>query len=195
MNKTQIQTSNLKIQPAFFRLFTRFLLVLFFASTIFLVLKGVSAQNGEKSSNLSPTPFRIGEKLTYNVSFERFKNAGYAEIYVVSRGKLNDKDAVELRSKFKTNDLVSAAFYLFDESRTTFASAETGLPLYIRKTSNASVMPEETINNFLTVPTQNFDLLTLIYRIRNAGGAGNFLMQENEKILCRYRANFRQRKS
>jgi hypothetical protein len=55
--------------------------------------------------------------------------------------------------------LVSAAFYLLDESRTTFASAETGLPLYIRKIFNATVSPKETINNYTVSPTINYDLV------------------------------------
>ncbi|HVE59334.1 MAG TPA: DUF3108 domain-containing protein [Pyrinomonadaceae bacterium] len=181
MKLTQSQTSNLKDRTALFKNFTLVCLVIFLGAAAFFALKGVSAQTLEKTENLSPTPFRVGEKLTYTVSFGRYKNAGFAEIYVVSRGKIDGKDAIELHSKFKTNELVSAAFYLLDESRTTFAAADSGLPLYIRKTSNAGVAPQETINNFLTVPTQNFDLLTLVYRLRNAGGAGSFLLQEDEK--------------
>ena len=46
------------------------------------------------------------------------------------------------------------------------------------------MQPKETISNFLAAPTQNFDLLTLIYRIRNAGGIGSFLLQEDEKIYA-----------
>lgn len=184
MKQTRLQTPNLTVQTAFFHLLTRLFLVLLVAPTAFFALQQVSGQNVETGPNIPSSPFKIGEKLTYNVSFGRFRNAGYAELYVVSRGKLNDKEAVELRSKFKTNDLVSAAFYLLDESRTTFASVETGLPLHIRKTSNASVMPKETINNYLVVPTQNFDLLTLIYRLRNVGGTGSFPFQEDEKIYA-----------
>ncbi len=181
MKLTQPQTSNLKNRTAFLRNFTLVCLVILLVATSFFVQKGVSGQSLEKAENLSPTPFRVGEKLTYAVSFGRYRNAGFAEIYVVSRGKLDNKDAVELQSKFKTNELVSAVFYLLDESRTTFAAADSGLPIYIRKTSNAGVVPQETVNNFLTVPTQNFDLPTLIYRLRNAGGTGSFLLQEDEK--------------
>jgi Protein of unknown function (DUF3108) len=178
MKQTQFQTPNLKNQSPFLTFSTRFAVAIFLGAAAFFILKSVSAQTTEKS----PTSFKIGEKLTYNVSFGRFKNAGYAEIAVVSRGKLSDKDAVELHSKFKTNELVAAAFYLLDDSRVTFASAETGLPIYIRKTSNAGILPKEAVNNYLSAPTQNFDLLTLIYRIRNAGGIGSFLLQEDEKI-------------
>jgi hypothetical protein len=184
MKQIRPQASSLKNKRAIFKNFTLVGILLFFGATTFLMLKGVSAQTSEKTGNLPPTPFRIGEKLTYTVSFSRFKNAGFAEIYTVSRGKLSDKDAVELHSRFKTNELVSAAFYLLDESRTTFAAADSGLPLFIRKSSNAGVMPTETVNNFLTVPTQHYDLLTVIYRLRNAGGVGSFLMQEDEKIYA-----------
>ncbi len=184
MKKTKLQTINLKNKLMFYKNFTLVCLVVFLGAAAFFVSTGISAQSFEKSGNLPPTPFRVGEKLTYTVSFGHFKNAGYAEIYAVSRGKLSDKDAVELQSKFKTSEIVSAVFYFLDESRTTFAAADSGLPVYIRKTSNAGLAGTETINNFLTVPTQNFDLLTLIYKLRNAGGIGSFLMQEDDKIYA-----------
>lgn len=176
MKKTRLQPPNLKNRSLFFRLQLICLLVLLFSSIF--VLDKAFAQN----KTLTATPFRIGERITYNVSLEKFKNAAYAETYVVSRGKIGDKDVVELQSKIKTGEFVSAAFYLFDESRTTYAAAETGLPVYVRKTSNAGVLPTETINNYLIAPTVNFDWLTLIYRARHTGGSGNFPLQEDEKI-------------
>ncbi len=184
MKLTQQQTINLKNKQTVFKNFTLGCLVVFLGAAAFFTLQTASAQSSEKSVILPPTPFRIGEKLTYTVSFGRFKNAGYAEIYTVSRGKLNERDSVELQSKFKTSELVSAVFYFLDESRTTFAAADSGLPIYIRKTSNPGALQTETTNNFLTVPTQNYDLLTIIYKLRNAGGTGNFLMQEDDKIYA-----------
>lgn len=179
MSKFGFQTLSLKSRNSKkYIVILSFFVVLAVSAANFLLPKS-SAQTAQV---LPPTPFKIGEKLTYNFTFERFKNAGYAETYVVSRGKLNDRDVVELSSKIKTNEFVSAAFYLIDENRTTFAAADTGLPLYIRKVSNAAVFPEEKINSYLETPTQNFDLLTLIYRIRSVGGSGNFTLQENEKI-------------
>lgn len=149
-------------------------------------LKDVSAQSAPAKIQ-NTTHFRIGERLTYNFSFEKFGNVAYAETYVVSQGKLGEKNAVELRSKIKTLDLLSAAFYFLDESRTTFASAETGLPLYIRNTSNESALPKEKVNNFLVTGTTNYDWLTLIYQVRNTGGIGSFQLQENDKV---YNVNF-----
>lgn len=185
MNKTKLETFRRRNESAFIAGYTRLFFVfclLFFSSGAFFSFKTAEAQTQVKIQPLRQVPFRVGERLTYNISFEKFNNAAYAEIYTVSRGKLGEKDAVELRGILKTKELVSAAFFLLDETRTTFASIETGLPLYIRKTSNASVLPKETINNFTVTPTVYHDLLTVICQARNSGGIGNFSLQEDEKI-------------
>lgn len=160
-----------------------FSLILFsILGTVFCFnFQNAAAQNQVKIQTLSPTPFRIGERLTYTVSFENFNNAAYAEIYAVSRGKLGERDAVELRSKIKTNELVSA-FYLVDEARTTYAASDSALPLYVRKISSVEVTPKETINNYTVNLTAYNDLLTMIYQARNAGGIGAFSFQEDDKI-------------
>lgn len=181
MRKLKLQTSNLIDKSVFFRTRLRLICFLILSFSAALILNTVSAQVVTVVKPPTPTPFRIGERLTYNVSFDKFKNAAYAEIYVVSRGKLGERDAVELQSKVKTMDFFSAAFYLLDETRTTYAAADTGLPLYIRKISNSGVLPKETVSNFMTVPAASFDWLTLIYQIRNAGSAGNFSMLEDDK--------------
>ena len=183
MNLPNFQQPNLKNKLQFVSKYWQAIcLAILFLSAVF-TFSQVSAQN----SDVKPTIFRVGERLTYNLSFGKFQNAGIAEMYVASRGKLGEKDAVELQSRIKTTNFVSAAFYLLDESRTTYASAETGLPLYIRKTSNAGVLPKETINNFLVTPTTDFDLLTVMYQARNTDGIGTFSMQEDEK---NYTINF-----
>lgn len=127
-------------------------------------------------------PFPVGEKLTYNISFENFDNAAYAEISVVSRGKLQGRDAVELSAKLTSRDILSAAFYLLDEEWTTFVSMDTGLPLYVRKVSNAGILPIESVENYVSSPASNYDLLSLIYKIRSSNGVGTFLLQENGKV-------------
>src|SRR6266404_5607977 len=63
----------------------------------------IAAQNSTADiSSIPASRFRIGEKLTYSVSFGKFDNAAYAQTCVVSRGKIAGKDAVELHSKIKT---------------------------------------------------------------------------------------------
>lgn len=125
---------------------------------------------------------RVGERLTYTVTIGRYKNAAFAELYAVSRGRLADKDAIELRAKFRTIELASAAVYLIDETRTTFVSPSTGLPLHTTVVQNASGLPKETNHSYLAAPTPHADLLSMIYRIRQSGGTGSLTMQENDKV-------------
>ncbi len=126
--------------------------------------------------------FRIGEKLSYTITYGRFSDAGHAETHVVSRGKINGKDAVELRGRIKTVDLVSAAFFLLDESRTTFATPDTALPMYLTNTSRGAIMPKEVIRNYLQQPTTNFDLLTVLFKAREMSGIGSFAVSEGEQM-------------
>lgn len=67
-----------------------------------------------------------------------------------------------MRSKFKTLNLVSAAFYEVDEVRTTFVSPDLGMPLYTRRIEDPDGISKETIGDFLKVPAANLDLLSLI---------------------------------
>lgn len=145
----------------------------------------ISAQTTVSSPQ--STIFRVGEKLTYTLSLGKLLNAGYAETYVASRGKLGGRDSVEIRSKMKTLDLVSAAFFVFDESRTVFAAPDTGLPLYITTDTHTTALPKISVRNYLTRPTASYDLLTLIYKVREAGGVGTFPLFEGQRL---YTATF-----
>lgn len=154
-----------------------------FAAGCLLLAAGVSASSSPQEAE----NFKVGERLTYTVGFEKFSNVAYAELYTASSGKIGASDAVELRAKVKTLDLVSAAFYLVDEARTIFASPASGLPMYIVRTQNAGGLPRESIQNYLTSPTTNYDLVTMIYRIRQSQGSGSFSLYEGDRA---YPVNF-----
>src|SRR4029079_11223255 len=112
---------------------TPFLMALFFITA---PLRAQGPLSAVRIPAGAPGRFRIGEKLTYNVSFDKFINAAYMETTVVSRGKLSGQDAIELRSRVKTLGFVSAAFYQFDEDRTVYASPFSGLPIYVSRLLN-----------------------------------------------------------
>ncbi len=151
--------------------------IVLFSLSIILIPFAVYAQTEVNTTPFSrPTHFRIGEKLTYYVSFAKFENAAFAELYVASSGKLSGIDGIEIHSKIKTFDMVSAAFFLVDESRVVYASAETGLPLYVTRIVNDGLIPKESVTSYLAAPTSNFDILTLIYKAREMGGDGSFSM-------------------
>lgn len=140
-----------------------------------------SAKAQSEGKQPDEAPFRIGERLTYNVSFENLKNAGFFETYVISRGKIGDQDVFELRSRAKTADLLSATYYLVDETRTVFAAANTGLPIYLTRTLNDAVVPKQIVSNYATAPASSLDLLTLMYSLRNSN-ANVFTLREDEKV-------------
>jgi hypothetical protein len=154
-------------------------LILLAALSVLLLIKLIPAQPAAASVD---TSFKVGERLTYTVGFEKFSNVAYAELQTVSRGRIGDVEVVELRSRVKTLDFLSAAFYLVDESRTIFASADTGVPLYVARTRYVGGLPKETIQNNLNAPTGNFDLVTMIHKIRQSDGSGSFNIFEGEKI-------------
>ncbi|MGD9589409.1 MAG: DUF3108 domain-containing protein [Pyrinomonadaceae bacterium] len=154
----------------------RCLLVL--AGSILLQAGGALAEG----QTVNGGPFKVGERLTYTVAFERFNNVAYVELFTASRGRIGEVEAVELRSRIKTLDFVSAAIYMVDESRTIYVSPETGVPLYLSRTVNVGGLPKETIQNNLSAPTGNFDLVTMIYKIRHSDGAGTFSILEGDKI-------------
>ncbi|MFN6963255.1 MAG: DUF3108 domain-containing protein [Pyrinomonadaceae bacterium] len=135
-----------------------------------------SSLNGIPSSTV-----RIGERLSYGVTFERYRDIAFAETYVVSRGRLADRDAIELRSRVKTLDLLSAAFYSIDETRTTYIAAESGVPLFVRRVDNSGVQALESTSSYLSATAPGHDLLSLLFRIRAAGGAGTFVLVENDR--------------
>jgi len=147
------------------------------------ILWGVAVCPGQDpvKPQVSPSGIRIGERLTYNMSFELYENVGYAETYAVSRGKLGDVDALELHSKFKTTGIFSAAFFQYDESRTTFVGYESGAPLLVRRRDNLGASVRETVSNYSNAPAPGYDLLSLIYKSRQTAGSGSFNLVENDK--------------
>ncbi|MFT3745585.1 MAG: DUF3108 domain-containing protein [Pyrinomonadaceae bacterium] len=157
-------------------------LLLFLVGLSLIMGLNASAQSVETATTTTSSIFRIGEKLRYSISFGKIPDAGFAETNVISRGKINGKDAVELRGRVKTTDIVSAAFFLLDESRTTFAAPDTGIPLYSTTSSLDSVTPKDIIRNYIKQPTSNFDLLTLIYKARESSGIGSFPLFEGEQM-------------
>lgn len=164
----------------------RVLAALFCASLIFAggLVAGRTGMAQTVAPDAGSSIFRIGEKLTYSVSFGKFPDAGFVELYVVSRGRIAGKDAVEIHSRVKTLDLVSAAFFTLDESRTVFAAPDTGLPMYVRTDKHEGAIPRETVRNYLNQPTTNPDLLTLIYKARETGGTGTFQLTEGDQTYA-----------
>ncbi|MBX7054358.1 MAG: DUF3108 domain-containing protein [Pyrinomonadaceae bacterium] len=122
---------------------------------------------------------RVGERLSYSVTYEKFQDVAHLETQVVSSGTMGGKRVFELYGRVKTFEIVSAALSLIDEGRTVFVSADSGLPVLVKKTRFSVVVPTETVENYSSTPAAGHDLLSLIYAIRSAGGQGSFNISEN----------------
>src|SRR5215471_10111319 len=87
------------------------------AAVVLAFVAAIGFSQESAGQQTTPSGIRIGERLGYNIAFQRYENVGYFETYAVSRGKLGDVDAVELRMKIKTTGILNAAFYPIDETR------------------------------------------------------------------------------
>jgi len=151
------------------------------------VVASFAQVTAEGTSDGSGPYFRVGERATYSISFGRYEDAGLAEFSVVSKGVIEGHDAFEIRSRVKTYDLVSAAFFFVDETRVDFVSAANHTPLYSVRKVFEGLAPAETKKNFLPDQSAQFDLLTLLFAIRNSRQGGQFSFIESEK---NYRLSF-----
>lgn len=158
--------------------------VLFFlaliASSVFLALfcAGIEADASVPSFQETDS-IRIGERLSYVVSLDGFGNVGYADLMVVSRGRIEGRDAFEVRFKVKTFDVVNAVFFPLDEVRTAYLDAASGLPFSIKRVLDPSGFSQERSEGVATAPSA-LDLISLIYKVRRAGGDGKFRLSDGK---------------
>jgi hypothetical protein len=158
---------NLSLKPPLISIFT----ILFLA-----FLFPVAAQNGAHS--FSQAPYRVGEHLTYNVSFSNFPSAAHAEFEVVSRGVHFGRDAIELRAHVETTGVVNVALFAINNDYTTYIDPQTGLPFRSQEIARDAIKSIDTSHDF-SQPAGNeaippkmralggtFDFLSAFYRAR-----------------------------
>ncbi len=159
-----------------------------------------SAQQTSQAASepLSPAPYRVGERLTYNVSFSNFVSAAHIELLISARGMFFGREGIQVKGHIETNGVVNAALFAINNDYITYIDPESGLPYHgqqiIRETTRTTetaadfnqpagtaAIPSHSTNGF----TGTYDLFSVIYRIRalplNAGASYRFLVrQENQ---------------
>lgn len=85
------------------------------------------------AAQLSPAPYREGERLSYTISFSNFTDAAHAEMFVAGRTAAAGRDTVELRAHVETTGVVNAALYSINNDYTSYVDPATGLPLRTRQ--------------------------------------------------------------
>lgn len=131
----------------------------------FALTAGAQSAAPETSAALESTaPYRVGEKLTYNVSFSNFPNAAYVELLVADIGKFYDRDAVVLRARVATTEIVSAALFSLNNDYTTYVSPENGQPFRVQQVARTGdIISQEQDAEY---SAGEFDFLSALYRFR-----------------------------
>ncbi|HEV2826118.1 MAG TPA: DUF3108 domain-containing protein [Pyrinomonadaceae bacterium] len=127
----------------------------------------------------SPAPYRVGERLTYNVSFSSFISAAHVELLVSARGTFFGREGIQLKGHVETSGVVNAALFAINNDYITYVDPATGLPYRGQQTIREAARTAETVAAFnqpagtaaipakstATVPG-SYDFLSAIYRVR-----------------------------
>ena len=151
-------------------------LIFIFIGLFLAFILPVAAQNGAHS--FSQAPYRVGEKLTYNISYSSFPSAAHAEFEVMARGQFYGRDGIQVRAHLETTGVVNVALFAINNDYMTYIDPETGLPFRSQETARDAMSSAEASHDF-TQPAGNeaippkvsalagtFDFLSAFYRAR-----------------------------
>jgi hypothetical protein len=125
-------------------------------------------------------PYRVGEHLTYTVSFSNFPVAAHVELSVASRGQLYGREGVELQAHVETVGVISAALYALNNNYISLVDPATGLPYRARQEIHEGARVENVVRDYnsalgdsalpskqtVSAPSASYDLLSALYRLR-----------------------------
>jgi hypothetical protein len=155
------------------------------ATLTFLVLTLFCSVSAQKKSDLalipfSPAPYRVGERLTYNVSFSNFPSVAHVEIQVVSRGIFAGREGIQLRAHAQTTGVISAALFAINNDYISYVDPQTGLPFRTQQVLRDEMRTSQTSADFnqpagtAALPTiqrndgfgGTYDFVSVVYRLR-----------------------------
>src|SRR5215813_7518939 len=161
---------NLRLKaPSLFRLAILILALIF---PLFAQENGGAAPNGSSAG-----VYKIGEHLTYNVSYSNFPSAAHAEIQVVSRGVFYGREAIQLHAHVETSEYINVALFSINNDYTTYVDPDSGLPFRgqesVHEGSRTTDNPYEFTQPLDPAPTGKqsavpgtYDFLSALFRLR-----------------------------
>lgn len=181
--------------PVIFRLST---ILLLFAGTVF------GQDGGAVAPPFSQAPYRVGEHLTYDVSYSTFSSVAYMDLKVVSRGMFAGRDSVQLQAHVQTTGVINVALFGINNDYTTYIDPGTGLPFHSQQVIRDATRSND-INLDLNqaagteaIPSRQgsipgiYDFLSAFYRLRamslRAGSVYNLTVRGEAQ---NYQAEFR----
>ena len=153
--------------------------ILFLAILLLALTFPAFAQNGGRGAfPFSQSPYLIGERLTYNVSYSNFPSAAHAEFEIVSRGNYQGRDSIQLRAHIETTGVVNVALLSINNDYTTYVDPSSGLPFRSEETARDATASADSAHDFSqpagneAIPPKQksfpgtYDSLSALYRAR-----------------------------
>ena len=143
-----------------------------------LVFPLFAQENGQTHVPFSSSPYRVGERLTYNVAFSNFPSAAHVEVEVMSRGVHFGREAIRLRAHVETTGVINVALFAINNDYTTYVDPSTGLPFRSEETPRDAIKSVDSVQDFnqpagneAIPPKQKgfpgtYDFLSVFYRAR-----------------------------
>ena len=151
--------------------FSLLVLILLLFDPVFAQRKGDVA-----SYPFSAVPYKVGERLTYDVSFSNFLSVAHVEMLVAARGNFSGREGVQLRAHVQTTGVINAALFSINNDYISYVDPQTGEPFRSQQilrdpsnTGDTSIDP----NHPAGVVTRDgaisgtYDLVSAIYRLRS----------------------------
>jgi hypothetical protein len=128
----------------------------------------------------SDAPYRVGERLTYNLSYSSFVSAGHLELLVAARSTFFGRDAIQLRAHVETTGVVYAALYPLNNDYTSYVDPGTGVPFRAQEVVREATSMSANSNDLnqpagpAAAPEKSptgecpgaYDFLAALYRLR-----------------------------
>ena len=153
------------------------------STVIILLLALISPVFAQEKETLTATvisqsPYRVGERLTYNVSYSTFPSAAHVEVEVVSRGNFFGRDAIQLRAHVETTGVVNVALFAINNDYVSYIDPNTGLPFRTEESARDAIKAASAVQDFNqpagndAIPAKQrgypgtYDLVSAFYRAR-----------------------------
>ena len=153
--------------------------------------------NDSASQTITSGPYRVGERLTYNISFSNFISAAHVELLVAARGTFFGREGIQLKGHVETTGVVSVALFAINNDYVTYVDPATGLPYRGEQTIRETARTAATFADFnqpagvaaipaksITSISGTYDVLSAIYRVRTlplTNGSSYSLTVQSEK--------------
>ena len=132
------------------------------------------------SLSFSSSPYIVGERLTYSVSFSHYVTAAHIDLLVAERGTYFNREGVMLRAHVETTGIVNAALYSINNDYTTYVDPNTGQPFRSQQVIRQGGRTADTSSEYnqplgaSAIPAKiktgqfpgMYDFLSAIYRLR-----------------------------